>query len=155
MTEPLTLFDHGLLRLKEDNEHEWYPKLLDEAKQRGLEVAKQPHGVFYSWENNEITIGSEFYGPTNDELCTSLLKRYLDIIAPFRNSRKFTELLIGGFFHHYGGWGSKSQPESLERDMAGIIRLRVGIRTLKPREKVVFCESGLFDETPKYWKKEF
>jgi hypothetical protein len=39
--------------------------------------------------------------------------------------------------------------------MANIIRLRVGIRTLTPREKVVFCESGLFEEIPKYWKKEF
>lgn len=121
--EPVTLFDLGMLRLRED---------LDDAAQAltaSESVSSEPRtGVFYQWRKREITayvtLRERFTDPT-EAGCRETFKRVRDtLLADVPAGPRSAEVYLETLFTHpgFGNWG---RPRRLGADLVEMVRFEV------------------------------
>lgn len=151
MNEPASLFDIGMMRLRDLNKTEWVPELMIEIDNLGLKLSNTGESVVYDFEKNILSIGVCFIGNPTEQMCADILKKYKDIIAPPSFSSRSTLSLTICFNHiNYSIIG---HPKKLDNDILKIIEITVGISEKDQLgSKSIFCSSGLFENTPSFQK---
>ena len=84
MDEPASLFDIGMLRLRQENDDRWLPRLSERISELSLLAkgeALQSSSVVYDIKENRITIGAMFKGRPDEGCCAEILAEYRDAIS--------------------------------------------------------------------------
>jgi hypothetical protein len=82
MNEPASLFDIGMIRLRDVNYREWTPKLLESIREYNLLLSNVSAGsAVYDFDKNRIMIGVYFIGNPNEETCSTILYIYKRIVS--------------------------------------------------------------------------
>lgn len=141
MNEPASLFDLGMLRLREMNRVLWIPKLLPLLDEGNLKIDRVGlGGVVYSWEKNRINISVSTNGKIDENTCRALLREYKNIIAnqyySLKTDQKLrkkmvksSESMLASTFDHVNH-SSKSGPKRWREKVADIMTITVGIKEM-------------------------
>lgn len=128
MDQPTSLFDLGMLRLRQQNKEKWTPAL--DAKTKSIGVLLDDLGassISYDQDNNIITITASFTAPfferVDDKFCTSILNEYKKIISPYNKD-------LPKEFDHVG-YVDRSRPKDLNENISRMLVL--AIRISEPR----------------------
>lgn len=175
MDEPASMFDIGMLRLRQENSELWVPRL----KARSAELSLLRKGevfasesVVYNLKENRISIDVVLSGVPDEALCAKLLREYKDVISPLRiRSPDFAAVLFAGSFDHVN-YSISGAPAKWHREIVDIVRVTVGIEEkLTPPEpgasaeykalrelaggRVLFCSGPLTSDEVSYTKHGF
>jgi hypothetical protein len=150
MDQPASLFDLGILRLRQRNKEEWTPELDMKSKDKGILLDNLGiNNVVYNSDNNTIAIMAAFIVPyvekVNEKLCASILGEYKNIISRSRNN------LPTGFDHI--GYSDRARPKDLNDNINKILVFT--IRISEPRVlggKTISCSIGMDEESPHFQK---
>ncbi|MEI7752546.1 MAG: hypothetical protein WCJ71_10735 [Candidatus Omnitrophota bacterium] len=159
MDEPASLFDIGMMRMRDFNKTDWIPTLMNELKGMNLKLQDPgAGGVVYSFEENTITITVMLLGEPDEKTCANILKKYKDIIAPptLSSSSERNTLVITSCFDHIN-YSVGRLPKNSGDDLLKIIRVTVGIGEKEgiSNGKTLYCTSNLFEDTPSFKKYGF
>jgi len=128
MEQPTSLFDLGMLRLRQQNKEKWTSAL--DAKTKSIGVLLDDLGassVSYDQDSNIITITASFTAPfferVDDKFCTSMLNEYKKIISPYSKD-------LPKEFDHVG-YVDRSRPKDLNENISRMLMLT--IRISEPR----------------------
>ncbi|MEX0734323.1 MAG: hypothetical protein WDZ66_12170 [Steroidobacteraceae bacterium] len=127
MNEPASVFDLGMLRLRQSNAEDWAPALQE--KIQDLQLIPTSNGVVYDWNKNEISIGAYFEGMPTEKDCERVLRLYRDIISPFRRSPGAEDFAVGMLAHFFShiNYSTGAQSKGHEKELVGLMRFTVGI----------------------------
>lgn len=161
--EPASLFDIGMMRMRNSNKTRWIPALMNKIK--GLKLKLSDPGsvlgvgsVVYDFDENIITITVSLIGNPTEQMCANILKKYKDIIAPPMSFGSYPRLTIAltSCFGHVN-YSVARRPEDLDDNILKIIKVTVGISEKQgwAEGKTIYCSSGLFDDTPSFTKFGF
>ncbi len=150
MDKPASLFDLGMLRLRQRNKEEWTAELNMKTKSKGvLPEDVGVNGVVYDLDRNIITILAAFSAPyieaVDEKFCTSILVEYKNIIARYKKD------ITAGFDHI--GYSDHSRPKDLDENISKILVFTV--RLSQPRVlggKIMSCSTGMDWEKPTFQK---
>ena len=166
MNEPASLFDIGMMRMRQNNHKWWIPELMEEIAGSGLKLWKvQLESVEYSWDDNEITISVYLLGPPKENICSQVLAKYKNkVIAQTGKTfgttpEKLRKMLrewavkeVTSHFHHVN-YTTKRRPKDLDENLLKII---VFVVVLSEAENfggdTLLCKNKLFEDTPTYVK---
>lgn len=146
-TEPVTLMDLGLIRLKSD-----LGEFANDVFARGEAVKRPDSGAYYEWRQRRIiayvTVKEELSLPSRP-LCRQLfdrLARFLLAKAP-GGTRQATWYLENLFLHD--GTGNYFRPKSMAEDLVQIVRFEITLigSGLVTEAKNVRC-AGRLDAGP-------
>lgn len=158
MNEPASLFDIGMMRLREVNKLSWTPAFLAEITKRNLNLTHYERswlgGAVYSWDDNIISIDVSLLGAPTEVLCSTALGIYKDVISPNReSSRELAVLFLTHFFDHIN-YNSARRPKDLHENLANVLIFSVGISDSRDpiTNSTIFCTSKLFDSVPTFKK---
>lgn len=132
MNEPASMFDIGILRLRDQNE-QWKAELVEKMAEVGgfdaLALNESSAGVVYVFEENRITIEVSFAGEPDEQACESLLGHYRSIIwgGDDRLSPEMATRFFANAFGHVNYSVGGAPPDWQER-VAEIVRVTVGIQ---------------------------
>jgi len=158
MEEPASLFDIGILRLRDVNNKEWVPTLYENLKDPGLTLSKNYSSVVYDLEKNRIIIEATFTGQPSEKLCAETLNKYLNIISPFRKEKdKQTAIYLLAFYFDHINYSKSNRPKDLDKNIVDIIDINVGIQEegTVGSNKSIFCGCGIFSDTISFIKFGF
>lgn len=144
MDEPPSMFDFGMLRLRQANDSDWTPKLQESMKSGKFELEEESNGVVYDFDKNEIVIEVSFIGQADEQVCRDILRLYRDILDPPRlrkNSPEMANAFLANEFDHIN-YDVTAYPQHWEKDIAGIMIVTVGIKEPTP--------PPVMDESPVY-----
>jgi hypothetical protein len=150
MDQPTSLFDLGMLRLRQRNKEEWTSELNMKSKDKGLLLEDAGvNSVVYDSDKNIITILAAFSAPyiegVDEKFCASILVEYKNIIARYKKD------IPAGFDHI--GYPDHSRPKNLDENINKILVFTV--RLSQPRVlggKTMSCSTGMDWEKPTFQK---
>jgi hypothetical protein len=148
MDQPTSLFDLGMLRLRQRNKEEWTPELNMKSKNKGvLPEDVGVNGAVYDADRNIITILAAFIAPyiegVDEKFCASILVEYKNIIA--RNKKD----IPAGFDHI--GYPDRARPKDLDENINKLLVFTVRISQPKVLGgKTMLCSTGMDWEKPTF-----
>jgi hypothetical protein len=162
MNEPASLFDIGMMRLRDSNKSWWTPAALEEISKRNLPLTHNDRGgvgaAVYSWNENAISLDLSLLGAPTEPLCSTALDIYKNVISPTRStaspaSRELTIRFLTGVFDHVNHTGA-NRPKDLDANLINLIVFTVGISDSRDSvtSNTIFCSSKLFDTVPTFQK---
>ena len=129
MNEPLTLWDRGMMRAREEADRAG-TRVARDVGERGFTL------TFYNWNNNEISINFfvfGFHGKASHEICNLTRRSFISELTGFsiqkdaEQVRKYIPEQISTWFSHIG-FQSKSRDKKLGEKMARIIFVQVSLQ---------------------------
>ncbi|MDP8213046.1 MAG: hypothetical protein P9X22_07160 [Candidatus Zapsychrus exili] len=154
MNEPASLFDIGMMRLRDLNKTVWIPKLVEQTNSLGLTL-KNPglgSGVVYDLEKNILSIGVYFIGNPTEQRCAEILKQYKAIIGHPKPLYLHPTTMCFGHINY----SVTDYPKNIDDNILKIVKITVGISEKDHlRSKSIYCSSGLFEDTPSFTKYGF
>jgi hypothetical protein len=139
MDEPASLFDIGILRLREQSVQRWEPKIIPFLPRYNLEMQRLGQGsVVYNIDSNLITISLVLYGNPEEAACKEILTQYRNIIAnqyddleaidkdTWNRMRGFSKTLFVSNFD-YVNYSTGILSENWKEELVKIVLITVGI----------------------------
>jgi hypothetical protein len=180
MDEPVSMFDIGMLRLREQNIRHWEPKIIPFLPRYNLEMQSVGRGdVVYNIDSNLITISLMLYGNPEEAACKEILTEYRNIIAnqhddleaidkdTWKRMRDFSKTLFVSSFDHVN-YSTRILPENWREEFVKIVLVTVGIGEKNKNDRIkgnqeyelmdgriLFCSSPLFSDEVSYEKIGF
>ncbi len=161
MNEPASLFDIGMMQLRDANKFWWTPAAMEELSKRNLNLILNDRGgvgsAVYSWGENLITLDLPLLGAPTEALCSTALEIYKNVVSPHRadataSSRQMAMLLLAHFFDHVN-YSSTRAPKDLHENLTNVIIFSVGVSESRdPVANTIFCKNKLFDSVPTFTK---
>lgn len=156
MNEPASLFDIGMMRLREFNRIVWTPELAERVSRRGLKLTPREQrslgNAVYNFDENTISLSAVFGGVPTEAVCSEVLEMYKDTIV-LKSDPKFATLDLASFFGHIN-YTTARRPKDLDEQLVKLFVFTVGITDgNRPGEgNTVFCSSRLSERTPSFTK---
>jgi hypothetical protein len=178
MDEPASLFDIGILRLREQSAQRWEPKIIPFLPRYNLEMQRLGQGsVVYNIDSNLITISLVLYGNPEEAACKEILTQYRNIIAnqyddleaidkdTWNRMRGFSKTLFVSNFD-YVNYSTGILSENWKEELVKIVLITVGIGEKNKNDRIkgnqeyqeyelmdgrsIFCSSPLFSDDVSY-----
>lgn len=142
-TEPVTLMDLGIIRLKQD---------LIQVGQRLLETGFLPvaatTGAYFDWREKKIVVfltARERFAPPSEGMCLELFSRVANGLASrSRGNKGDPGWYLEEIFTH-DGWGNFTRPTQMREDLLKTVQLEITLLPPQPMgpERTLHCSGGL------------